>query len=1079
MAFLLSRFLNIRRAERPRLAWLYAMIFASILGYIWGEAVIEAGFLSYIGVQYLPLAMICSALVSMGSISIYNAFADRITNHKLLVAILSICVTGIGAGILLLASGWRTAAFFLLYVSDTVMFRDLLNVHWPIYVNGFFDTQSAKRVIPVLSSASRLASIIGGLTMPLMNRILLPAGIITIMLTMQLVMMILAMLMRRTLGESRPAAPLSQARAEPPRAAARIQEGFRYVTGSPFLRWMAVSTLIMMILLAFLNFQTGRILQANLKTVQNISNFTGLLNALGNLIALPIQIFLLSRLIGWAGVGNAALIFPATSFMAMSGLILAPGFITAGFGYLTRTVMRTTFNTPVDSLLYNAVPLRVKARSRGFISGYVMTTGSLVGGLLLGLNKQIPGPLLTAMFGALALVYLGSALQVRRQYGKAVVAMLEQDDYTSFLSPSDTDLPAVDDATLDRLAARLEQQDASQEIKIFSAQIICYTGGARAIPIMEKGLQLAGEGHLRARLIEILAAYGSNQADAEAIYKSYLDDAEKEVRQAALAGLEGSCGDTPLHFQDLVAPLLADQEPEVRAAALTSLVHTGRYDSLPAAHQVLETLLSSEQPRPRSTGVRILGSLLIKLPQPAREAQVDRLLAACSDPDDEVRLAAVLAIEEAAGWSSSLPAWLPRHCLQQLLSDPMSRVRTVAANLLSRSQEPEAQALLVGALADRSPEVRFAAAESLVQSGQAAIARTRPLLEADQPQLRTMSAVILGRIDPAQFGPVILSSCVTNNLQAVYRFWGYLAALADCPPSPALNVLRCALVEQNSQRLDEIFNLLHSIRSPKLIDKAEKSLHSQDPLRRANAVEALEVLTTPQIARLIGPLYEEHPNPRMLLALGKASWNQQPPSLEQAIQELEANREDPWLGECAAAVRSPAAPLQEDTMISNIEKVIFLKEVPFFQGMTVDQLRVLAGVCEEEFFPAESRLFTEGDPGGALYVVVSGRVGIEQEKRKGSFARLATVEAHSYLGETDFFDNNCRTISAIAIQDTLTLRLRREPLIALARQYPELSLELINVLSARLREANNRVAELTKSRPRGLHKLYDQLSEDL
>ncbi len=161
-------------------------------------------------------------------------------------------------------------------------------------------------------------------------------------------------------------------------------------------------------------------------------------------------------------------------------------------------------------------------------------------------------------------------------------------------------------------------------------------------------------------------------------------------------------------------------------------------------------------------------------------------------------------------------------------------------------------------------------------------------------------------------------------------------------------------------------------------------------------------------------------------------------------------------------------------MLSVIEKVIFLKEVPFFQGMTVDQLRVLANVCEEEFFPADTRLFNPGDPGGVLYVVVSGRVGIEQEKRKGSFARLATMDAHAYLGETDFFDNACRSTSAIAIQDTLTLRLRREPLIALARQHPDLSLELINVLSVRLREANERIADLTRAHPREIHKLFDQ-----
>lgn len=80
------------------------------------------------------------------------------------------------------------------------------------------------------------------------------------------------------------------------------------------------------------------------------------------------------------------------------------------------------------------------------------------------------------------------------------------------------------------------------------------------------------------------------------------------------------------------------------------------------------------------------------------------------------------------------------------------------------------------------------------------------------------------------------------------------------------------------------------------------------------------------------------------------------------------------------------------------------------------------------------------------------------------------------MGEADFFDNNRRSTSAIAIQDTLTLRLRREPLIALARQYPDLVLELINVLSVRLRKANNRIADLTRAHPQKLNRLYDQLA---
>jgi CRP-like cAMP-binding protein len=73
------------------------------------------------------------------------------------------------------------------------------------------------------------------------------------------------------------------------------------------------------------------------------------------------------------------------------------------------------------------------------------------------------------------------------------------------------------------------------------------------------------------------------------------------------------------------------------------------------------------------------------------------------------------------------------------------------------------------------------------------------------------------------------------------------------------------------------------------------------------------------------------------------------------------------------------------------------------------------------------------------------------------------------------FDESPTTERAFAVQDTLCLALRREPLIALTRRYPDLSLRLINVLSRRLREATDRIAQLTTTRPRELHKVFDRL----
>jgi CRP-like cAMP-binding protein len=167
---------------------------------------------------------------------------------------------------------------------------------------------------------------------------------------------------------------------------------------------------------------------------------------------------------------------------------------------------------------------------------------------------------------------------------------------------------------------------------------------------------------------------------------------------------------------------------------------------------------------------------------------------------------------------------------------------------------------------------------------------------------------------------------------------------------------------------------------------------------------------------------------------------------------------------------------KEEAVLSAVEKIIFLKGVPFFEDMTVNQLKALATVTEEQFFPTDKTIFDEGDAGGILYVVVSGRVGIERKNRAtGTSARLSTIEARGYFGEATLFDASPNFTTAIALQDTLTLRLRHEPLVALMQEYPDLSLQLIKVLSKRIQETDVQVADLSRRRSRTMHKLYDKL----
>lgn len=70
--------------------------------------------------------------------------------------------------------------------------------------------------------------------------------------------------------------------------------------------------------------------------------------------------------------------------------------------------------------------------------------------------------------------------------------------------------------------------------------------------------------------------------------------------------------------------------------------------------------------------------------------------------------------------------------------------------------------------------------------------------------------------------------------------------------------------------------------------------------------------------------------------------------------------------------------MSTENNLTTIEKVIFLKSVDIFEHATIEQLGRIAGLTEEARFEAEQTIFKEGDPGDALYLVLSGRVLIER-----------------------------------------------------------------------------------------------------
>src|SRR5262249_6969792 len=163
---------NIRQNEWSRVLYLYFMGLIVVIGQTWGEATAESAFLNQVGLKglgFLPVIFALDAIITVCAIAIYTAFVDRVANDKLLIDILVISAAAISTGLALILGSQLALAYPLLYLLSRIL-REVFNLQWWTFVNGFYDTRAAKRITPFIATGARFAGIFGGLALLGLNQ---------------------------------------------------------------------------------------------------------------------------------------------------------------------------------------------------------------------------------------------------------------------------------------------------------------------------------------------------------------------------------------------------------------------------------------------------------------------------------------------------------------------------------------------------------------------------------------------------------------------------------------------------------------------------------------------------------------------------------------------------------------------------------------------------------------------------------------------------------------------------------------------------------------------------------------------
>lgn len=134
------------------------------------------------------------------------------------------------------------------------------------------------------------------------------------------------------------------------------------------------------------------------------------------------------------------------------------------------------------------------------------------------------------------------------------------------------------------------------------------------------------------------------------------------------------------------------------------------------------------------------------------------------------------------------------------------------------------------------------------------------------------------------------------------------------------------------------------------------------------------------------------------------------------------------------------------------------------KGLSGDEMRILAEFAEPKTFDSGQAIFSEGDPGGAIYIVFEGRVRIEKHIPGAGQEALAILERGDFFGEMSVIDDAARSASAIAHESATTV-------LAISKAAIDRLLEtrgatahlflliLCRILSTRLREINDKIVQ--------------------
>ncbi len=139
--------------------------------------------------------------------------------------------------------------------------------------------------------------------------------------------------------------------------------------------------------------------------------------------------------------------------------------------------------------------------------------------------------------------------------------------------------------------------------------------------------------------------------------------------------------------------------------------------------------------------------------------------------------------------------------------------------------------------------------------------------------------------------------------------------------------------------------------------------------------------------------------------------------------------------------------------MSLAEEVDLLRGIALFERMEPSKLKLLAMTSDRVNFRAGAVMMKQGDNGDAAYVIISGKGEVYIDTPGGEI-KVAEMGPGQVVGEIAIMIDTPRTATVKTPEGLTALKIPKENFLRLLSSSPQIALEIIRVLAARLENTN-------------------------